>query len=91
MLAVTVFTLSSTGVALATQPKPALGKRASVPIPAAWNVALKAHPDKIVKQELRQGAGGSGLRHTLSSRSSMVERPANVICAGTFDGRLRPI
>lgn len=42
----------------------ALDRQAAIKMPQAREIALKAWPGKIVKQELEKEAGGSGLRYS---------------------------
>lgn len=47
----------------ATVPTPH-SKQARIRMPQAREIALKAYPGKIVKEELEQEKGGSGLRYS---------------------------
>ena len=46
-----------------------LAAQAKVDMAQAQAIALKAHPGKIVKQELEKEAGGSGLRYSFDIKS----------------------
>ena len=46
-----------------------LSSHAKVTMPAARQIALKAYPGKIVKEELEKEAGGSGLRYSFDIKS----------------------
>lgn len=46
-----------------------LAKDAKVGIAEARSVALKAHPGKIVDEELEKEAGGTGLRYSFDIRT----------------------
>lgn len=70
MLAVIALSLSFTGAAMATSPKPDLSKQAKVSMMAAQKIALQAYPGKIVKQELEKESGGSGLRYSFDIKSA---------------------
>jgi uncharacterized membrane protein YkoI len=46
-----------------------LSSQAKVTMPAARQIALKAYPGKIVKEELEKESGGSGLRYSFDIKS----------------------
>lgn len=78
MLAVIALSFSFTAAVMATQSKPELSKQASVSMAAAKKIALKAYPGKIVKQELEQEAGGSGLRYSFDIKSAKATHEVGV-------------
>ncbi|MEO9077873.1 MAG: PepSY domain-containing protein [Rhodanobacter sp.] len=78
MLAVIALSLSCTGAVMAAQPKPDLSKQAKVSMVAAKEIALKAYPGKIVKQELEQEPGGSGLRYSFDIKSAKATHEIGV-------------
>jgi uncharacterized membrane protein YkoI len=62
-------TAASLGLLAATLPAMAytgqeLAKRAKISIAQARAIALKAHPGKIIDEELEKEKGGSGLRYS---------------------------
>ncbi len=70
-LASIVFGLTLTGAMLQAYaaPKSGLDAQATVKMPEARSIALKAYPGKIVKEELEKESGGSGLRYTFDIQS----------------------
>lgn len=53
------------GVAMAAESSPAaLGAQAKFSMKQARQIALETYPGKVVKQELEQESGGSGLRYS---------------------------
>lgn len=54
--------------AQAATPSP-LAAQAKIDMAQARQIALKAYPGKVVKQELEQEAGGSGLRYSFDITS----------------------
>jgi uncharacterized membrane protein YkoI len=70
-LAVVAFGASaSSGKALAAQAK--------VPMPQARSLALKAYPGKIVKEELENEKGGSGLRYSFVIKHGKVSHEVGI-------------
>ena len=63
--------------ASATSPA-ALAKLAKVSMPQAREIALKAYPGKIVKDELEQEKGGSGLRYSFDISDAKVTHEVGV-------------
>jgi uncharacterized membrane protein YkoI len=55
-----------------------LGKQAKVQMPQAREIALKAYPGKIVKEELEQEKGGSGLRYSFDIANGKVTHEIGV-------------
>jgi uncharacterized membrane protein YkoI len=53
-------------------------KDVKVSISQARSIALKAHPGKIVDEELEKEAGGSGLRYSFVIRNGQVRREVGV-------------
>jgi uncharacterized membrane protein YkoI len=49
-----------------------LAKEANLGIEQARAIALKAHPGKIIDQELERERGGSGLRYSFDIRVSKI-------------------
>jgi uncharacterized membrane protein YkoI len=70
-LAATVFAASAATPALP-------GKQAKVRMPQAREIALKAYPGKIVKEELEQEKGGSGLRYSFDIANGKVTHEVGV-------------
>lgn len=70
---VTILSLSLliAAVPLVVNASPAtnLSSHAIVKMPAAREIALKAYPGKIVKEELEKESGGSGLRYSFDIKS----------------------
>ena len=67
-------TAASLGLLAATLPAMAytgqeLAKRAKISIAQARAIALKAHPGKIIDEELEKEKGGSGLRYSFDIAS----------------------
>ncbi|MGH8158639.1 MAG: PepSY domain-containing protein [Rhodanobacter sp.] len=55
-----------------------LAKQAKVQMPQARDIALRAYPGKIVKEELEQEKGGSGLRYSFDITSGKVTHEVGV-------------
>ena len=55
-----------------------LAKQAKIPLAQARQVALRAHPGKIVDEELEREEGGSGLRYSFDIRSGKVIQEVGV-------------
>ena len=55
-----------------------LAKEARISLAQARQVALKAHPGKIVDEELEHEEGGSGLRYTFEIRSGKGNQEVGV-------------
>ncbi|KFX64473.1 MULTISPECIES: PepSY domain-containing protein [Paraburkholderia] len=53
-------------------------KDAKVGIAEARSIALKAHPGKIVDEELEKEVGGSGLRYSFDIRAGQVTQEVGV-------------
>ncbi|MBU7442995.1 PepSY domain-containing protein [Paraburkholderia fungorum] len=53
-------------------------KDAKVGIAEARSIALKAHPGKIVDEELEKEAGGSGLRYSFDIRTEHATQEVGV-------------
>jgi uncharacterized membrane protein YkoI len=51
---------------------------AKVGIAQARSIALKAHPGKIIDEELEKEAGGSGLRYSFVIRAGQVKQEVGV-------------
>jgi uncharacterized membrane protein YkoI len=68
------------GAAVAAQAaSPAnLKAQAKVNMSHARQIALKAYPGKIVKEELEQEAGGSGLRYSFDIKSAKATHEVGV-------------
>lgn len=69
-----------TGSAMATEAASAatLGAQARISMKQARQIALKSWPGKVVKQELEQEAGGSGLRYSFDIQSGNVTHEVGV-------------
>ncbi|SOF01827.1 Peptidase propeptide and YPEB domain-containing protein [Burkholderia sp. OK233] len=55
-----------------------LAKNAKVGIAEARSIALKAHPGKIVDEELEKEVGGSGLRYSFDIRAGQATQEVGV-------------
>lgn len=68
------------GAAMATQTPPAANAaaQAKLTMAQAQHIALKAFPGKIVKKELEQESGGSGLRYSFDIQSAKVTHEVGV-------------
>lgn len=68
------------GAAIATQASPAanLSAQAKVSMKEARQIALKTYPGMVVKQELEQESGGSGLRYSFDIRSAKATHEVGV-------------
>lgn len=53
-------------------------KQARISLAEARTIALKAFPGKILKQELEQEAGGSGLRYSFDIRNQQTVHEVGV-------------
>jgi uncharacterized membrane protein YkoI len=76
-------TAASLGLLAATLPAMAytgqeLAKRAKISIAQARAIALKAHPGKIIDEELERENGGSGLRYSFDIKSGAVTQEVGV-------------
>lgn len=56
----------------------ALAAQAKVQMPQARSLALKAYPGKIVKEELENEKGGSGLRYSFVIKSGAVSHEVGI-------------
>ncbi len=78
-VAVTLAVISTAGVLSAqayTGQK--LARDAKVTISEARSIALKAHPGKIIAEELEKEKGGSGLRYSFDIRHGKVTQEVGV-------------
>ena len=57
---------------------PALAAQAKVQMPQARTMALKAYPGKIVKEELENEKGGSGLRYSFVIQQGKVSHEVGI-------------
>ncbi|MDH6149453.1 MULTISPECIES: PepSY domain-containing protein [Paraburkholderia] len=55
-----------------------LAKNAKIGIAEARSIALKAHPGKIVDEELEREAGGTGLRYSFDIRTGHATQEVGV-------------
>ena len=55
-----------------------LGAQAKVSMHEARQIALKTYPGKVVKQELEQESGGSGLRYSFDIKSAKATHEVGV-------------
>jgi len=79
ILVLTIAALAATTfVASAESPSTELGKQARIQMPQAREIALKAYPGKIVKEELEQEKGGSGLRYSFDIANGKVTHEVGV-------------
>jgi uncharacterized membrane protein YkoI len=76
-LAVCTMAASATGALNAT-PKGDLASMAKVSMPQARQLALKAYPGKIVKEELEKEKGGSGLRYSFDINDGKVTHEVGI-------------
>lgn len=56
----------------------ALAAQATVQMPQARTMALKAYPGKIVKEELENEKGGSGLRYSFVIQNGKVSHEVGI-------------
>ncbi|TAM58398.1 MAG: peptidase M4 [Rhodanobacter sp.] len=56
----------------------ALAAQARVQMPQARSMALKAYPGKIVKEELENEKGGSGLRYSFVIKNGKVSHEVGI-------------
>ncbi|MEO9079363.1 MAG: PepSY domain-containing protein [Rhodanobacter sp.] len=70
--------LLMTGAAIAAQTPTNLKAQAKVDMTHARAIAQKAYPGKIVKEELEQEAGGSGLRYSFDIKSAKATHEVGV-------------
>ncbi|MGY3040450.1 putative membrane protein YkoI [Rhodanobacter sp. TND4EL1] len=68
------------GSAMATEPAQAanLSAQAKISMTQARQIALKTWPGKVVKQELEQESGGSGLRYSFDIQSAKATHEVGV-------------
>ncbi|MEO9216463.1 MAG: PepSY domain-containing protein [Rhodanobacter sp.] len=79
ILALTIAALAATTfVASAETSTAELGKLAKIQMPQAREIALKAYPGKIVKEELEQEKGGSGLRYSFDIANGKITHEVGV-------------
>lgn len=69
---------ATTLVASAESSTAELSKQAKIQMPQAREIALKACPGKIVKEELEQEKGGSGLRYSFDIAAGKVTHEIGV-------------
>ncbi|HWX66865.1 MAG TPA: PepSY domain-containing protein [Rhodanobacter sp.] len=69
---------ATTFVASAKSSTAELSKQAKIQMPQAREIALKAYPGKIVKEELEQEKGGSGLRYSFDIAAGKVTHEVGV-------------
>ena len=69
---------ATTFVAGAESSTAELGKQAKVQMPQAREIALKVYPGKIVKEELEQEKGGSGLRYSFDIANGKVTHEVGI-------------
>jgi uncharacterized membrane protein YkoI len=65
----------------ATSNPAALAKQAKIQMPQAREIALKAYPGKIVKEEREKEKGGSGLRYSFDITHGKVTHEVGVDAA----------
>ena len=70
--------LAGTAIAAPAASPTNLAAQAKVTMPHARTIALQAYPGKIVKEELEQEAGGSGLRYSFDIKSSQATHEVGV-------------
>ena len=72
--------LLAAGGAVAAQASSAatLSAQAKVGMRDARHIALKAYPGKVVKQELEQESGGSGLRYSFDIKTAKATHEVGV-------------
>lgn len=76
-LAVCTMAASAAG-ALDATPHGNLASMAKVSMPQARELAMKAYPGKIVKEELEQEKGGSGLRYSFDINNGKVTHEVGI-------------
>jgi uncharacterized membrane protein YkoI len=76
-LAVCTMAASATG-ALDATPRSDFASMAKVSMPQARQLALKAYPGKIVKEELEKEKGGSGLRYSFDINDGKVTHEVGI-------------
>jgi uncharacterized membrane protein YkoI len=69
---------ATTFVASAESSTAELSKQAKIQMPQAREIALKAYPGKIVKEELEQEKGGSGLRYSFDITAGKITHEVGV-------------
>lgn len=70
--------MAATAFAATAATPAALSKQAKVQMPQAREIALKAYPGKIVKEELEQEKGGSGLRYSFDIANGKITQEVGV-------------
>jgi uncharacterized membrane protein YkoI len=70
--------LAAGAVAAQASPAANLGAQAKVSMKEARQIALKTYPGKVVKQELEQESGGSGLRYSFDIKSAQATHEVGV-------------
>jgi uncharacterized membrane protein YkoI len=79
MLVLAIAALAATTfVASAESSTAELSKQAKIQMPQAREIALKAYPGKIVKEELEQEKGGSGLRYSFDIAAGKITHEVGV-------------
>lgn len=58
-----------------------LSHKAKIALPEARAIALKAHPGKVMDEELERERGGSGLRYSFDIRNGSVTQEVGVDAA----------
>ena len=72
------FTLCVLAFAVQAETPAQLAAQAKISMTQAREIALKAVPGKVVKQELEREAGGSGLRYSFDIKSGKDTREVGV-------------
>ncbi|HEY8010393.1 MAG TPA: PepSY domain-containing protein [Rudaea sp.] len=75
---VTVFVVASTAFGADMVSSAELAKQAKVSLPQARQIALRIYPGKIVKEELEQEKGGSGLRYSFDIANGNITHEIGV-------------
>jgi len=70
--------LAASAVAAQVLPAANPGAQAKVSVKEARRIALKTYPGKVVKQELEQESGGSGLRYSFDIKSAQATHEVGV-------------
>lgn len=78
LIAVATATLAVAAFGASASSGKALAAQAKVPMPQARSMALKAYPGKIVKEELENEKGGSGLRYSFVIKHGKVSHEVGI-------------
>jgi len=87
LLGLTIIALAVAGPGAAYTGQQLAGK-AKITIDQARAIALKAHPGRIVDEELERESGGSGLRYSFDVKNGAITQEVGVVSVDARTGRV---